>query len=134
MQSIENPDLCDDRDGRPILIASRCEVCGRVAFPPISIGCDRCGADGSHISPHRVEATGTIHASVIVHPTKPGAATYQVVEVQLDAGPLIRGLAGAEDPLIAGDRVDAAWATVVSEPDPDRPASVEPRFQRIEAA
>lgn len=103
-------------DGSEVLIdGSRCGACGLVAFPPERYGCERCGALTADHEPLGLAAAGTVTARATVHrhhqPTP--ATPFVVVEVALDAGPVLKALfAGATPPpfgarvagTVAGDR------------------------------
>src|SRR5438067_11659107 len=81
----------------PKLNGTRCSRCGRVSFPPLAIGCDVCGAREEHLEPMMLEATGVVHSitTVYLHHGDP-AAPFAVAEIQLDSGPLIRGIVSDE--------------------------------------
>jgi uncharacterized protein len=95
----------------PMLSGTRCATCGRTSFPPLTIGCDACGAAESALEAASLPTTGEVHsfALVCVHQGQP-VEPFVVMEVRLDSGPLIRAVAigGAPAPQI-GDRVAAVW-------------------------
>jgi uncharacterized OB-fold protein len=112
----------------PVLNGSRCERCGQVSFPPMSIGCDVCGAPEALLEPTALEARGVVHsiATVHLHRGEP-AAPFAVAEIQLDSGPLIRAMVASEaSDLAIGDRVSAVW--VVANVDEAGDETVEPGF------
>jgi uncharacterized protein len=117
----------------PTLKASACTTCGRVSFPPLTIGCDACGATEERLEPISVQAVGEVHAFATVHvhhgqPTRP----FTVAEIVLDAGPLIRALVAEGSPALgAGDRVRGVW--VVARIDDAGNDLVEPAFTAVTA-
>jgi uncharacterized OB-fold protein len=123
-----HPGLYSADGDAPVLIGSRCARCGQVSFPPLAIGCDVCGAAESFLEPATLEARGVVHslATVHLHHGEP-AAPFDVAEIQLDDGPLIRGMVADEAlGLRIGDRVSAVW--LVTNVDDDGAETVEPRF------
>jgi uncharacterized protein len=83
------------------LRATRCGSCGLVAAPPEPIGCERCGAPAASLVATDIEAVGTVTAVAVVHHhARPEPPTpFVVVEVALDAGPVVRSmLRGAAAP------------------------------------
>jgi uncharacterized OB-fold protein len=95
------------------LDATRCGTCGLIAAPPEPIGCERCGAPAPALAPTTIETTGTVTALAVVHRhARPEPPTpFVVVEVALDAGPVVRSLLrGAAGPDVAlGQRVAGAY-------------------------
>lgn len=81
------------RDG-PALAGSTCTRCGRVAHPAEPYGCDRCGAPPAELAPTALAPTGTVRSSATVHRHRAPepAVPFVVVEVVLDAGPVVRSL------------------------------------------
>ena len=132
MRVAAHPDLFDAEPESPSLRATRCEECGRVAFPPLAIGCDVCGALESQLTPIEIAAAGVVHASATVHrhfgePSTP----FTIVEVRLDDGPIARGMgAPGPDGFSVGQRVAATWQ--VERVDDDGNDVVEPVFAAIE--
>jgi hypothetical protein len=99
-----------------------------VYFPPLTIGCEACGATAEYLIPIPVGASGTVHslAQVHVHRGQP-PAPFTIAEIRLDDGPLIRGtLGGDADRIRIGDAVRAIWAVVAAQDDGDE--VVEPAF------
>jgi uncharacterized OB-fold protein len=76
------------------LRATRCDTCGLVAAPPEPIGCERCGAPAASLTATTIGAVGTVTAVAVVHHhARPEPPTpFVVVEVALDAGPVVRSL------------------------------------------
>jgi uncharacterized protein len=71
-------------DGLPWLVASRCESCGRVAFPPRR-ACPRCRARST--SPHRIGRRGTLYGFTVCHTAPSGwDAPYLQAYVELPEG------------------------------------------------
>jgi hypothetical protein len=111
-----------------VLRGGRCAVCGRVSYPALAIGCDRCGAGEDRLEPVDLAATGVVHsfATVHLHRGEP-AAPFSVAEVRLDGGPLIRAMVSATTPALRiGARVSATWA--VARMDEDGKDVFEPVF------
>ena len=79
-------DLIRGGPAEPRLVTSRCRRCALVAFPPERYGCERCGTVRSHAVVHR-------------HHQPEPATPFTVVEVALDAGPVLKAvLAGTAMP------------------------------------
>jgi uncharacterized OB-fold protein len=129
MRVTAHPDLFDAQPDRPTLRATRCLACGRIAFPPLSIGCDACGASETRLEPVTVEAAGAVYASATVHRHHgEPPAPYTVVEVRLHAGPIVRAMAAADiAAFTVGERVTARWSVVRA--DDDGNDVVEPVFE-----
>jgi uncharacterized OB-fold protein len=125
------PGLYDVSGEPPLLTGTRCSHCAQVSFPPLTIGCDRCGVGEEFLELVQLEATGLVHsiATVHFHHGEP-AAPFAVAEVALDSGPLIRALvAGDAHELAIGDRASAVW--VVTGVDDTGNETVEPRFAGV---
>ncbi|MCC6434847.1 MAG: hypothetical protein IT196_07455 [Acidimicrobiales bacterium] len=94
------------------LAASTCAVCGLVAVPPEPIGCERCGAAAATMEHTFVPAAGSVTACAVVHhhvaPEPP--TPFVVVEIALDAGPVVRSLlrGASPDTVVIGGRVTGA--------------------------
>jgi uncharacterized OB-fold protein len=108
------PGLYDADTDVPILNASRCATCGRASFPPLSIGCDICGASEMRLEAIHLPVVGEVRSFATVHvrhgqPIEP----FTVAEIALDDGPLIRAVvARGSRELTIGDHVNAAWTDV----------------------
>jgi uncharacterized protein len=92
-----------------MLPGTRCPACGRTATPPEPYGCEQCGAAADTLEPVELPAAGTVHSQATVHRHhRPTPATpFTVVEVVLDAGPVLKGvLAPGAVPVGIGDRVE----------------------------
>lgn len=85
-------DLWSEEGGSAALHGRVCGVCRLKMFPPQRYGCPGCGAFGDQLLPVRLAAIGRLHSFAVVnqHPTL--ETPYTVVEVELDAGPLVRAL------------------------------------------
>lgn len=112
----------------PSLAGTRCSVCGRVYFPPLSLGCEVCGAEERELHLIKLEAAGVIHSHATVH-VQHGEfpAPFTIAEIQLFGGPLIRAVLsrGRGTPEI-GQAVSAVWAIVKVDDNGD--VIVEPVF------
>ncbi len=130
MRIAATPGLYDPEQSIPMLEGSRCAACGATFFPPLTIGCEICGAEAERLTSITLAASGILHslATVHVHAGDDMEAPYGVAEVQLDEGPLIRGFM-CETAAVAdiGARVRAEW-TVLRQDD-DGNDVVEPRFR-----
>lgn len=119
--------LYDPTDPAPLLTGTRCADCGATFFPPLRIGCEKCGS--AQLAPMQMTASGVLHsvATVHMHMGKDIEAPFTVAEIALDDGPLIRGMltAPAEIAMI-GKRVSAQWVTTGD--DDDGNDVVEPHF------
>jgi hypothetical protein len=122
------PGLYDVQADTPTLSGNRCSECGRVYFPPLTIGCEACGATAEHLIPIPVAASGTVYslARVHLHRGQP-PVPFTIAEIRLDDGPLIRGTLGGDADLVGiGDAVSAMWAVVAARDGGDE--VVEPAF------
>jgi hypothetical protein len=132
MKKAAHPALYDPGDERPMLRATRCETCGSTCFPPLGVGCEVCGATPERLVSVTIAATGVLHsvATVHLHMGSDIAAPFGVAEIQLDDGPLIRGiLADRLDIDVIGRRVAARWGVVHT--DAEGNEVVEPRFALV---
>ncbi|MFI0356021.1 Zn-ribbon domain-containing OB-fold protein [Actinomadura sp. 9N407] len=83
--------------GDPVLHGRRCLTCSHISFPRQPYGCEGCGAPGPG-EPLDLAGTGVVQAAATVHrhPDPRVAVPFTLVSVQLDDGPLVRGVhAGA---------------------------------------
>ncbi len=91
-----------------------CLACGFVFHPFQSYGCERCGEDGPSLVSRVIAGRGRVEATALVQrhadPARP--TPFLVVEVALDEGPVVRGLADRPDALRAGDRTRAVLVRV----------------------
>ena len=132
MKKAAHPGLYDPGDERPMLRATRCEACGSTFFPPLGVGCEVCGATPERLVSVAMPATGVLHSVATVHLHMGGdiATPFGVAEVQLDDGPLIRGmLADLLELDVIGRRVEAHWGVVRT--DDAGNEVVEPRFALV---
>jgi uncharacterized protein len=124
-----HPGLYDPDQQPPSLNCSRCSECGTTFFPPLSIGCEVCGAPEASLQPVAVDATGVVHSVTTVRVSTGGDidAPFTIAEIRLDAGPPIRGtMAGVVDRTVIGSRARAEFA--VTRVDDEGREIVEPRF------
>lgn len=72
---------------------------GHISFPPQHYGCQLTGDTGENLTDVLVTGRGRLRASATVHMhAKPLPKTpFTVVEVEMDDGPLVRGLLSAND-------------------------------------
>ncbi|MGW4353067.1 Zn-ribbon domain-containing OB-fold protein [Nocardia sp. NPDC004582] len=130
MRVAVNPRLYDPLPDDPVLLGCECEVCGRVYFPPIGLGCETCGVGEGRLRARTLRAEGVVFAVAEVGVDPLGAAPFTVAEIVLDAGPLIRALTDPESPVPRiGDRVAARWRVVRR----DDAELVEPAFAAVPA-
>lgn len=94
-------------------------------FPAQDYGCERCGAHGAALQRVELCARGTISswATVHVHTPRP-TPLYTVVEVRLDAGPLIRGLLEPGGQFKAGTRVEGVSRVVPDDATANTPSDI----------
>jgi len=124
-----SPGLYDPAQKSPRLNGTTCLICDSTFFPPVTLGCQKCGALPEQLQQTELTASGTLYsvATFHKHAGKGIEAPFTAAEVRLDGGPLIRALmdddASVED---IGKRVSAVW-TVVST-DEEGAETVEPRF------
>jgi uncharacterized OB-fold protein len=123
---VADPSLYDFDDAGPMLLGSRCGVCGALDFPSLRWGCQRCGADDA-AEPVRLPAVGIVRAAVTV--PQPTGEACRIAELVLDAGPTLRCLVEAS--IVAGDRVVAEWAE--GNPTKEGEPTVVPMFVRARA-
>lgn len=111
MRIAAHPGLYDPAAQTPSLAGSRCEACGRIAFPPVTIGCDVCGAGESSLKPVDLETVGRLYSFATVHLHRGDLETpFTIGEIQLEAGPLIRATMASDQPdLKIGQHMHAVW-------------------------
>lgn len=125
-------------DDLPVLLAKRCTVCGAMAFPPQSFGCETCGAGAGSLIGAELDTAGVVNSSATVQPRLAGsAAPYAIAEIALDAGPTIRAM--LDTPTDEGVRIgDRAHAVLVApDDDPGNPSAdqlLELRFSVVPAS
>jgi uncharacterized OB-fold protein len=119
--------LYDTTGDHPVLQGTRCRSCNTVFFPTLSLGCEVCGSTQLEAVPLQPE--GVLHSVATVHLYQGHdiEAPFAIGEIQLDAGPLIRGtMAELVEPDAIGARVVARWVTMrIDDAGND---VVEPRF------
>jgi hypothetical protein len=128
MRVAARPGLYDSADEAPTLAGSRCNACGRIAFPPVAIGCDACGGGSEALETIDLDTTGTLYSFATVHLHHGDLkAPFIIGEIQLDAGPLVRATMAPDHAGMAiGQRVHAVWHVARVEDDGDE--VVEPVF------
>ena len=84
----------------PEIKLCECPHCGHRGFPPVLLGCERCGARDLHVL--WTKATGRILSRALVPLPKSGSTT--IASLELDAGPVIRAI--VQDPVEPGDTVE----------------------------
>lgn len=122
--------LYDPETKTPQLQGTRCDACGATFFPPLSIGCEVCGAQS--LQPATLVATGVILSvsTVHLHGGSDIQAPFTIAEIALDDGPLIRGtMTRVVEPEAIGARTAARF--VVVRVDDDGNEVVEPRFELV---
>ena len=127
-----HPGLYDPALEHPELHGTACAKCGSVFFPPITLGCEKCGALPDQLQAVSIAATGSLHsiATVHMHAGKDIEAPFTIAEIQLDNGPLIRAvMSGPATAADIGSRVRAEWASTGAAGEPEE--KVEPRFTII---
>lgn len=114
---------------QPELHGTACATCRSVFFPPITLGCEKCGAAPDQLQAMSLAAKGILHsiATVHMHAGKDIEAPFTIAEVQLDDGPLIRAvMSGAATAADIGSYVRAEWVSVGAGEEGEE--KVEPRF------
>jgi uncharacterized protein len=117
MRVAEYPGLYDPTADTPQLRGNQCSSCGRVYFPPISIGCEACGAEEPALVACDLPAVGRIHSIADVqvqrgsHPVPP----FVVAEVSHPAGPLFRVMLAYPTNLRIGQEVAAVWSSATND-------------------
>jgi len=122
--------LYDESHETPALNGSRCAQCDTSFFPPLAIGCERCG--NPDLTPATLQALGKVHATATVHlhGGKDIKAPFTVAEIVLDDGPLIRGLlTEVTEENVIDARVAGEW--VVTGQDEEGNDKLEPRFRLL---
>lgn len=130
MKSALHKGLYDPATPEPTLNGTKCGACGAVFFPPLGIGCEKCGAEADRLQAIHLAAKGVLHsvATVHLHMGKDMEAPFTVGEVRLDDGPLIRAVMTENIAASAiGNRVSADWA--VARVSDEGEESIEPRFK-----
>jgi len=114
----------------PALLGSQCAHCSTNFFPPLAVGCERCGH--AELTPVTLAAAGKVHATATVHlhQGKDIKAPFTVAEIVLDDGPLIRALlTEVTDDDVIGIRAAGEWVCIKQ--NEDGQDVVEPRFRLV---
>ena len=122
--------LYDPNQDVPALLGSSCAQCNTNFFPPLAVGCERCGHP--ELVPVTLAAAGKVHATATVHlhMGKDIEAPFTVAEIALDDGPLIRALlTEVIDADVIGARATGEWVCV--EQNEEGQDVVEPRFRLL---
>lgn len=74
------------------LSGRRCTRCELVTVPGEPFGCERCGARREEHVDAEFDSAGTVHGIAVVyrHAREEPPTPFTVVEVRLDAGPVVR--------------------------------------------
>ncbi len=97
----------DETSGKTVIGLRECRRCGHRAFPPVLLGCERCGAPGDDLDAVTVAARGRVLAAVAVFTGEDESIT--VGSVRLDDGPVVR--VALDTPLDTGDEVAGVIVT-----------------------
>ncbi|MFG2943409.1 Zn-ribbon domain-containing OB-fold protein [Streptomyces sp. NPDC048282] len=91
----------------PRLRGGRCQVCELVFMPAQGYGCERCGATGGDLLAVDIDSRGTVTAATVVYhdPDPQRTVPFRIIEVEVEHGLRVRGLAAAGEDLERGDRV-----------------------------
>jgi uncharacterized OB-fold protein len=99
--------IVDLSEDPPKLRGGSCRECGFVFFPFQAYGCEKCGAYGESLRPIPLKGQGRVTATTVVHrhadPRRP--PPFHVVQLVLDEGPSIRGIAADDYTPEVGERV-----------------------------
>jgi uncharacterized protein len=101
----DEEELWSEEAGGAVLHAMKCEACSVVLFPPQRFGCVACGAAPEQLRRASIPAAGRVHSFAVVNRHHSHPTPYTIAEVELDAGPLVRGLLEDGARLHAGLRV-----------------------------
>lgn len=100
-------ELWAQQGDRTHLHGVRCRACTMVFFPPQHYGCENCGAEGGRLEPSPIPATGRLQGFTVVRQHRTAPTPFQIGEVLLDAGPIVRARLEHDSPAI-GARVRGA--------------------------
>ena len=95
----------DEDDVR--LLGVRCRRCETVFFPPQEYGCEQCGAGGEGLDARPLPTSGRILGFARVHKHPTVETPFQIAEILLDAGPVVRARLEHDAPAV-GQRVVGA--------------------------
>jgi uncharacterized OB-fold protein len=110
----------DDPQQAPALRGSRCDACATVVFPKMPV-CPACRRNGT-MQEARIGRAGTLFSHTIARFAPKGfTAPYFQVFVDLDEGPRIFALVGADCPVEDGVLADGMAMRLVVEPLADTP-------------
>lgn len=108
----------------PALVGSKCDVCGAVVFPKMPV-CPSCGRNGA-MRDVAIGRRGQLYSHTIARFAPRGfKAPYFQAFIDLDEGPRIFSLIGAECPVEAGVLEDGMEMRLVFEPLADTPENME---------
>jgi uncharacterized protein len=98
----------------PGLVGGACGGCGHVFFPYQVLGCEWCGGHGTTLAARTLAGRGTVLAATVVHlhadPRR--TAPFTVLQLRLDDGPVVRGVAAAGAEVAAGARVETVLVPI----------------------
>lgn len=80
----------DPATGNTQISLSECSQCGHSVFPPVLLGCERCGALPTYLQKKQVTAAGHVLASALV--LDPNGKSFTVASIKLEDGPAIRAI------------------------------------------
>jgi uncharacterized OB-fold protein len=112
------PSLYAAAGAGPVLLGGACS-CGYVFFPMQRFGCERCGNNGTALSPKTLRARGKLITATVVHmhADKRRPTPFAIGVIALEAGPVVRSLLSdiASAQLGVGKTVTAEFVSVALE-------------------
>ena len=109
-----------DRAGSPALLGAKCNACGTVVFPKMPV-CPSCGRNGA-MRDVEIGRRGRLFSHTIARFAPKGfTAPFFQAFIDLDEGPRIFSLIGAQCPVQDGVLEDGIEMTLVVEPLADTP-------------
>jgi uncharacterized OB-fold protein len=96
------------QDGVPRLRGTRCRKCGHRWFPASSFGCERCGGFGEDLELFAMGGGGRLLSSARIADGEDG---FMLGSIELDDGPVVRGILEDATAAAAGDRLEAFVTT-----------------------
>ncbi len=104
-----------DPSQQPSLLGAKCEACGTVVFPKMPV-CPSCGTNGK-MRDVEIGRTGRLFSHTIARFAPKGfTAPFFQAFIDLDDGPRIFSLIGAECPVENGVLKDGMQMRIVAEP------------------
>jgi uncharacterized OB-fold protein len=96
----------------PKLLGTECTACQFRWFPAVHFGCEQCGAYGEDLKSKVFSGIGSVLSCVDV---ADGEGSFVLASIELDVGPVLRGIIEATGSTVIGEKVEAFVANINGE-------------------